>query len=104
MSDKDTAHTLTELQEARAEIDRLREVVLEYKRQAAQLVERVVQLDDYMRWRKASAERPEPMTDCVVILGNKQYADAIRYLGDGDWSTGIITYWRPIGPLPKENE
>ena len=79
MSDKDTGHTLAELQEARAEVDRLREL---------------------LRWRNAKAERPEAGTDCVVILGNNQYADAIRYLGDGDWSTGIISFWRPIGPLP----
>ena len=46
MSDRDANHTLAELQEARAEIDRLREVVMEYKRMAAKLLERIVQLDN----------------------------------------------------------
>ena len=81
MSDRDADHMLSELQQARAEIDRLREL---------------------LRWRDAKSDRPEPMTDCVVILGKNQYADVVRYLGDGDWSTGIITWWRPIGPQPGE--
>ena len=45
MSDRDNGHTMDELREARAEVDRLREVVKEYKRKSAELVERIYQLD-----------------------------------------------------------
>lgn len=79
MSDKDQNHLLDELQIARAEIDRLREL---------------------LRWRDAKTEKPKEPTSCLVILGENQYMDVTNYHGEGDWSTGIITYWRPIGPLP----
>lgn len=56
--------------------------------------------EDLLRWRCAKTEKPEEPTTCLVILGENQYMDVTNYHGEGDWSTGIITWWRPIGPLP----
>ena len=100
MSDKDTSHTLAELQEARAEIDRLREVVMEYKRMAAKLVGRVAELDELMRWRKADEETPEDGSYCVITLRNMDWPNVIRFHSNTLWDWTVITHWRPIGPLP----
>lgn len=103
MSDREASHLVSELQEARAEVDRLRAVVREYQRQAAQLVERVVELDS-LRWRDA---RSEPPTEPGIYL-----ATCRKNFGcweknsweEGRWEIEPVDYWRPIGSLPKESE
>jgi hypothetical protein len=78
---------LTELQEARAEIGRLRELLL---------------------WRKWPEEKPKCDDIYQVIFDEESSglgcdADHIGYdleAGGWDWSKDPI-YWRPIGELPK---
>ena len=81
MGDRDAKHTLSELQEARAEIDRLR---------------------DLLRWRSAEAERPENGTFCLIILKNSLWPNVIQHSEGMSWNPEFITHWRPIGPLPGE--
>lgn len=83
MSDKDSDHMLLELQEARAEIDRLREL---------------------LRWRVFKEEKPNNF-GCYLICDSD---GCDIYIGhwrvDKTWSHGVsLMYWRPIGPLPHSN-
>ena len=80
MSDRDSDHMLLELQEARAEIDRLREL---------------------LRWRCVKTEPPK--------IKGKYYTVSWNGLPKYDWFSPEIgwdgkdwrwIYWRPIGPLP----
>ena len=99
MSDRDASHTLMELQEARAEVDRLRAVVREYQRQAAKLVERVVELDS-LRWRDAHTEPPTHEGRYIATCNNNFGSWSDNYWGKGRWEIEPVDYWRPIGPLP----
>jgi hypothetical protein len=84
MSDKDSDHMLLELQEARAEIDRLR---------------------DLLRWRDAWGEPPTEHGNYLVHRYAFYGDSAIMTLHwNGSWPMRAITHWRPIGPLPKEGE
>jgi hypothetical protein len=80
MGDRDAEHTLTELQEARAEIDRLREL---------------------LRWREVGKEFPEESG--AYIVANKTncfmdyYSKTVKV-----WSSKYYSHWRPIGLLPGE--
>ena len=84
MSDRDSSHTLAELQAARAEVDRLRELV---------------------RWRKWPDEKPEKNVDFFCAnLGRFFVADFVNGLWLENYGTDElltkVEYWRPIGPLP----
>jgi len=84
MSDRDTQHTLDELREARAEIDRL---------------------SDLLRWRDAWGEPPTEHGEYLVqryeFYGG---AELMTLHWNGNWPLRAISHWRPIGPLPKESE
>lgn len=71
---------LLELQEARAEIDRLR---------------------DLLRWRDAWGEPPTEHGNYLVHRYAFYGDSAIMTLHwNGSWPMRAITHWRPIGPLP----
>lgn len=84
MSDKDSDHMLLELQEARAEVDRLR---------------------NSTKWRDFCEEKPP-------VPGGYMVADVSDPKEKNWWSDfwngttwqvegdGVWTHWRPIGPLP----
>jgi hypothetical protein len=76
MSDRDAEHTLAELQEARAEVDRLR---------------------DLLRWRKW----PEDVPDQCGLYVTTGYHFGLNYyhLTDG-WQNPQVVWWKAIGPLP----
>lgn len=85
MSDRDADHILNELQQARAEIDRLREL---------------------LRWRDSIQEPPANSGRYLVTHGCPsdeldfefaRYDTTVRR-----WSNGDARYWRPIRPLPNE--
>ena len=57
-------------------------------------------LNDLLRWRNAHEEPPQEPTTCLVVLGDNAYMDVTNWTKETPWSTGIITHWRPIGPLP----
>lgn len=78
MSDRDAIHTLSELQEARAEVDRLR---------------------DLLRWRLWPDEVPDRDGFCVTTgchFGLNYY-----HLKDG-WQNPQVVWWKVIGPMPGE--
>lgn len=78
MSDRDSDHMLLELQEARAEIDRLR---------------------DLLRWRVFKEEKPDKF-NCYFISDGCDIAIG-HWCVDESWLHGVaLKYWRPIGPLP----
>lgn len=81
MSDRDSDHMLLELQEARAEIDRLR---------------------DLLRWRDAWGEPPTENGEYLVqryeFYGG---AELMVLHWNGNWPLRAITHWRPLGPLPE---
>ncbi len=80
MSDRDASHTLTELQEARAEVDRLR---------------------DQLRWRKVLKEKPTQEGYHLVVFN--RHIDLVYYWPSNDlWSISGWEYWRPIGPTPSQ--
>ena len=80
MSDRDSDHMLLELQEARAEIDQLREL---------------------LRWRVFKEEKPNKF-NCYFISDGCDIAIS-DWCVDKTWSHGVsLKYWRPIGPLPGE--
>lgn len=86
MSDRDADHMLNELQQARAEIDRLSKLV---------------------RWRKWPEEKPEVKQDThfqVLYKNSKFPGHEILFLfEDGpSFNREDISHWRPIGPLPGE--
>lgn len=84
MSDRDAEHTLNELQEARAEIDRLRE---------------------FVRWRKYPDEKPEFFNHYLVLTSLDILGSFVGiYKHDIKWTEfdKPVLYWRPIGPLPGE--
>ena len=76
MSDKDSGHMLLELQEARAEIDRLREL---------------------LRWRNADKENPNESGWYTVTFKGLPIPE--YYHIEEGWY-GPLRYWRPIGPMP----
>lgn len=84
MSDRDSDHMLLELQEARAEIDRLREL---------------------LRWRKWPEEKPVESGTYLVATEDAHCPVAyplLTYYGASiGWPDYMsVTYWRPIGPMP----
>ena len=84
MGDRDAEHTLNELQEARAEIDRLRE---------------------FVRWRKYPDEKPEFFNHYLVLTSLDILGSFVGiYKHDIKWTEfdKPVLYWRPIGPLPGE--
>ena len=84
MGDRDAEHTLNELQEARAEIDRLRE---------------------FVRWRKYPDEKPEFFNHYLVLTSLDILGSFVGiYKHDIKWTEfdKPVLYWRPIGPTPGE--
>ena len=80
MGDRDADHMLSELQEARAEIDRLMEL---------------------LRWREIRKEFPEESGAYIVANNTNCFMD--YYSKNGKvWSSKHYSHWRPIGPLPGE--
>jgi hypothetical protein len=83
MGDRDAEHILNELQEARAEVDRLR---------------------DQLRWRDAKTEKPQEGELCLIVMRNMIWPNVIQYSEFGfyrsPWDTDFILHWRPVGPLP----
>ena len=82
MSDRDSDHMLLELQDARAEIDRLRESI---------------------RWRSRWDEPPPTIHGIYLVIGfnfdMKRRIWVAKY--DGKWPDNLaVDHWRPIGPLP----
>ena len=77
MSDRDTQHTLDELREARAEIDRLR---------------------DLLRWRDAYGEPPTEEGIYLVINNDFDGGTSIHVTyWKGKWPIGFtVPYWREI--------
>jgi hypothetical protein len=65
----------------------------------------IVGLRDQLRWRKWPEEKPEVEQQCQLILANKlaPILCCSKYPFD-HWENLNATYWRPIGPLPKETE
>ena len=110
MSDRDANHLVSELQEARAEIDRLRNVVKDFKLKADQLLKidqdhrlRLIRLEELLRWRKWPDESPDSWRHYMVMT-DLSWPVIAFYTGEyfrihSDIIVGI-TYWRPIGPLP----
>lgn len=76
MSDKDSDHMLLELQEARAEIDRL---------------------SDLVRWRKWPEEKPD-IHGFYVTTGN--YFGLNYYHMTEGWQSDDVVWWKAIGPMP----
>ncbi len=72
-------------------------------RENARLMERLVKLEDQLRWRKWPEEKPEAEQQCQLILANKlaPILCCSKYPFD-HWENLNATHWRPIGPLPKE--
>lgn len=77
MSDKDSDHMLLELQEARAEIDRLR---------------------DLLRWRKWPEEKPEIHGWYITTSGD--FFGLNYYHMTGGWQHPQIVWWKAIGETP----
>jgi hypothetical protein len=71
---------LTELQEARAEIDRLREL---------------------LRWREIGKQFPEESGAYIVANNTNCFLDYYSKAAKV-WSSKYYSHWRPIGPLPGE--
>lgn len=65
------------------------------------LAENYLKLRDRLRWRDAVKEPPTEPTVCLVILGDNQYVDVTTWHEDAPWWSGIIKWWRPIGPFPE---
>ena len=101
MGDQDAIHTLTELQEARAEVDRLRDLL---RRRDSCLMERLVKLEDLLRWRDAYGDPPAEEGIYLVINNDFDGGTSIHATyWKGKWPIGFtVPYWRPIGPLPGE--
>ena len=110
MSDRDANHLVSELQEARAEIDRLRNVVKDFKLKADQLLKidqdhrlRLIRLEELLRWRKWPEEKPEVSGVYLVLTGHHELdCEAIHFHDQIKWHIHgrPVLYWRPIGPLP----
>jgi len=89
MSDKDSDHMLLELQEARAEIDRLRGL---------------------LRWRKWPEEKPEGKDEYMTIIDDEGNDDTCLLFWNGSefclrgGFRPLVSYWRPIGELPGDTE
>jgi len=79
MSDRDTGHTLVELQEARAEVDRLRELV---------------------RWRDVESELPGESGFYETLNDSRHPLPRPEYFHELEHFPLMVKYWRPIGPLP----
>ena len=77
MGDRDAEHTLTELQEARAEIDKLRAAILKHKKAMSE-------------YRGAFYDEELWLAICPMPIGKSGYI-----IDD-------VSNWRPIGPLPGE--
>lgn len=76
-------------------------------RENARLMERLVKLEDQLRWRKWPEEKPEVKQDThfqVLYINSKFPGHEILFLfEDGpSFNREDISYWRPIGPLPSE--
>ena len=100
MGDRDAEHTLTELQEARAEVDRLRDLL---RRRDSYLMERLVKLEDLLRWRDAHTEPPTIEDRYIVATCRNNIGSwSDNYWENGRWEIKPVDYWRPIGPLPDE--
>lgn len=104
MGDRDAEHTLSELQEARAEIDRLRDLL---RRRDSYLMERLVKLEDLLRWRDSRNEPPNEPGNYLVITNEFYGGQSVEILHwNGGWPLETfryrVEYWRPIGPLPGE--
>jgi hypothetical protein len=75
VSDRDAIHTLTELQEARAEIDKLRAAILKHKQAMSE-------------YRGAFYDEELWLAICPMPIGKSGYI-----IDD-------VSNWRPIGPMP----
>jgi hypothetical protein len=62
--------------------------------------EKPYDFQDLLRWRDAVNEPPTEPTTCLVVLANGAYLDVTNWTESYSWNTGIITHWRPIGPMP----
>ena len=104
MSDKDTGHTLTELQEARAEIDRLRKINQDQFEAAFNLIKWIEELHELVRWRKLSEEAPQSQGQYQAFWDKSEGVFVVNYdpFTQAEWKHCIAPplYWRPIGPLP----
>jgi len=102
MSDRDAIHTLTELQEARAEIDRLRKINQGQFEAAFNLIKRIEELHDLGRWRDAYGEPPTEEGIYLVINNDFDGGTSVHATyWKGRWPIEFtVANWRPIGPLP----
>jgi hypothetical protein len=81
-------------------------------RENSRLMERLVKLEDLLRWRKWPEECPEAGGKYLVIwfddakglwLDDIKVVQCNEPLRECFFKLGYF-YWRPIGPLPKESE
>ena len=87
MSDRDSNHTLLELQEARAEIDRLRQVTVGQFEGAASLVEQLAKLEKQLTKARKTIQALNTENDALLMV-LEQAMDELTKL------TGKLTRWR----------
>jgi hypothetical protein len=83
-----------------ASVTRPEETALFLADRCAELEAENAKQSNLLRWRNANEEPPQEPTVCLVVLGNNAYVDVTTWTKESPWHTGIITHWRPIGPLP----
>ena len=70
-------------------------------RENSRLMERLVKLEDLLRWRDAWGEPPTEHGEYLVqryeFYGG---AELMTLHWNGNWPLRAISHWRPIGPLP----
>ena len=70
-------------------------------RENSRLMDRLVELEDLLRWRDM---RDEPPTEHGEYLVQRHEfyggAELIVLHWNGKWPLRAVSHWRPIGPLP----
>ena len=82
MSDKDTAHLLNELQEARAEIDRLREITVAQFEGAGSLVKQIGKLEKKCIRAKRALEALNTENDLLLAALEQSTDELVKLINE----------------------
>jgi hypothetical protein len=93
MSDKDTAHLLNELQEARAEIDRLREITVAQFEGKTILVKQIIKLEKKCIKAKEALQALNAENDALLAALEQSTDELLKLLNENQ-------KLKQGGPLP----
>ena len=88
------------------------EELLMWRGRAAELLDRISELEEKQRWIPVSERLPEAKGHymAVVVDGfdDSRSVETLRYFGDGDWFTWsdwyVVTHWKEKPELPEVTE